>query len=109
MKGGASPPSESLDNRGTKSAEAVIRMSMHTPSRTKADPPAAHVPAGSNVPAAPPPPPEVQGLMAAPKRRHPVAVLVSIVLVVIIAAATTSLFVMGGGHQSTNDAYVEGR
>jgi membrane fusion protein (multidrug efflux system) len=33
----------------------------------------------------------------------------SIVLVVIIAAAAISFFVTGSGHQSTNDAYVEGR
>jgi membrane fusion protein (multidrug efflux system) len=54
-------------------------------------------------------PVDVQQLVVAPKRRHPVLVLVSIVLLVIIAAAATSLFVTGGGHQATNDAYVEGR
>lgn len=53
--------------------------------------------------------PEVQELVVAPKRRHPVLVLMSMVLLVIIAATSTSFFLWGGGHQSTNDAYVEGR
>src|SRR5258705_13526149 len=64
-------------------------------------------PVGSNSPAAPPP--DVQPLVAAPKRRHPSVMLASMVLVLIIAAATTSFFVIGAGHESTNDAYVEGR
>jgi membrane fusion protein (multidrug efflux system) len=81
-------------------------MSMPTPSEATGDSPAP-APVGSNGPATPTP--EVQQLVAAPKRRHPALVLVSIVLVVIIAAAAISFFVTGGGHQSTNDAYVEGR
>ena len=81
-------------------------MSMPTRSEATGDP-AAPAPVGSNGPVAPSP--EVQQLVAAPTRRHPALVLGSIVLVVIIAAAAISFFVMGGGHQSTNDAYVEGR
>jgi membrane fusion protein (multidrug efflux system) len=81
-------------------------MNMPTPSEATVDP-AAPAPVGSNGPAAPPP--EVQQLVAAPKQRHPALVLVSIILVVIIAAAAISFFVTGGAHQSTNDAYVEGR
>jgi hypothetical protein len=81
-------------------------MSIPTPSEATGDPPAP-APVGSNGPATPPP--EVQQLVASPKQRHPALVLVSIVLVVIIAAAAISFIVMGGDHQSTNDAYVQGR
>src|SRR5579862_9234070 len=81
-------------------------MSMPTSSKATVDP-AAPTAASSNGPAAAPT--DVQPLVTAPKQRHPALLLVSIVLVVIIVAAAISFFVTSGGHESTNDAYVEGR
>src|SRR5262245_22774148 len=80
-------------------------MSTSISSAAKADS-VAPAPVASNGPAAPP---DVHEIMAAPKRRHTWVVLSWIALDVIIPAGTTDFFTMGGSHQSTNDAYVEGR
>jgi membrane fusion protein (multidrug efflux system) len=52
---------------------------------------------------------QVQELVAAPKRRHPWVIFVALVLIAVIAAVSVSWLITSMRHQSTNDAYVEGR
>jgi membrane fusion protein (multidrug efflux system) len=52
---------------------------------------------------------QVQELVPAPKRRQPWVVPVVLLLVVVIAAVSVSGLMSSSRHQSTNDAYIEGR
>jgi membrane fusion protein (multidrug efflux system) len=52
---------------------------------------------------------QVQELIAVPKRRHPLLIPAVLLMIVVIAALTVSWLISSKRHQSTNDAYVEGR
>jgi membrane fusion protein (multidrug efflux system) len=81
---------------------------MGTETKTPEAPVAAAQPNG-NGDRATLPPPQVQELVAAPKRRHPWLIFVALVLIAVIAAVSVSWLITSMRHQSTNDAYVEGR
>jgi membrane fusion protein (multidrug efflux system) len=71
--------------------------------------PVAAAPPNNNGDRATLPRAQVQELVAAPKRRHPWVIFVALVLIAVIAAVSVSWLITSMRHQSTNDAYVEGR